>query len=496
MRFVNYSAPIFLIVILSVCSPSVSKAQGLKLKLNIPEDTLLSGMSGKNHFRIKLTLPDTILEIKQDTLKGEGEKIQVLKNTPQSQEKEMRRNSILVQILQEDENTDKESYNSLVINTPLSMEGSGTSWQPESSSMPFYIINSGGWSYYVRGSVFPRYTNQARRRGRSKFDAPNWFLGQAQTNVGLKSEISFRGILSFERITEGRNGYPLLLQTGSTIHYVPAADRQHPNDFISELSSTFSTSMSDKSTAFFYIGYPGEPAVGPPAFYLRQSSRYIPDAPIGLQWQDASRVSFGVITLGMTFNKFKIEGSVFNGNRPDENRYGFDKLKLNSYGGRFSYNPISNLALQLSAGKIKDEFSPGLNLTRTTASVLYTARLNSSASWASSFIWGENNINITGRQESFLSESNLNFRDFAVYARLEFVQKTMGELGITENFNQKLWLGEFTAGLDKEFSISNSINFAIGFQGTLYGIPHELSAYYGNHPASYEVYLSFQPQVL
>lgn len=415
---------------------------------------------------------------------------------PRSQNKGIRKNSIFTKLLENDENDNEQNYNSLILNMPLSMEASGTSWQPESSDMPYFILNSGTWSYYFSGSVFPRYTNQAGKRGGNKLDAPNWFIGQAQTPLGLTSELSLRGMISLERITEGANGYPLLLQTGSTSDNLPAVDREYPNDFISELSATFSTEISGNSSAFIYAGYPGEPAVGPPSFYSRQSAKFIPDAPIGLQWQDASRVSFGVITLGIIYNNFKIEGSVFNGSQPDANRYSFDKLKLNSFGGRITYNPVKNLSVQLSSGKIKDPFSLGFNLTRTTASVLYTTKLNSGASWASSFIWGENNLDISGRQESFLSESTLDFHDYAVYARLEFVQKTMGELGISENINHKSWLGEFTAGLNKEFSLSNSIDLALGVQGTIYGIPNDLSAYYGNHLASYEVYLSFQPQVL
>ena len=492
----KYSS-VFVLLLSVMLFPPLLSAQGLKLHVNIPKDSSsIKSKKNKYKYRLKLSLPDTVLEIKNDTLEKNGKEINILNTVTSAQRKNNRRNSVLMQIFSADNSAAPEDNNSAVLNVPLSMQGSGTSWQPESSSLPYYIFNGGNWTYYLRGSVFPRYTHQAGKRGGTKWDAPNWFMGQAQTNLGLSGQLAFRAMLSLERITEGGNGYPLLLQTGSTYRNLPLIDREHPNDFISELSATFSQEVSNNSSAFVYIGYPGEPAVGPPSFYSRQSAKYIPDAPIGLQWQDASRVSFGVVTLGMIYKNIKIEGSVFNGTRPDENRYSFDKLKLNSFGGRISYNPVSDLSFQVSAGNIKDPYNGGGSLTRTTASIIYTTKLNSGATWASSLIWGENNVSITGRQESFLSESTLDFSDYAVYARAEYVQKTNGELGIAGSFNQKDWLGEFTVGFDKELSLSNNIDLAMGIQGTFYGLPKYMSKYYGNHLASYEIYLSVQPQVL
>lgn len=473
------------------------RAQGLKLHLKIPKDSSSAKQNDQGYkYRIKLKLPDTVIQINNNTVLENGKEKDILQNMSLRKRKKIRSDALLMQLLSSNDNTELEDNSSVVMNTPLSMQGSGTSWQPKISSLPYYIINAKNWSYYFRGSVFTRYTHQGGKRGDKTWDAPNWFMAQAQTNLGLNSQLSFRGMLSLERITEGGNGYPLLLQTGSAFRNLPSIDRQHPDDFISELSATLSTDISENTTAYIYLGYPGEPAVGPPSFYSRQSAKYIPDAPIGLQWQDASRAAFGVATLGLVFNKFKIEGSVFNGTRPDENRYSFDKLKLNSYGGRISYNPVNNLSFQVSAGEIKDPYNQGSKLTRTTASVLYDIKLNNGGTWASSFIWGENNIKITGRQESFLSESTLDFSGYAIYARAEYVQKTNAELGITKGLNTKNWLGEFTVRFAKEFPVSNIMNLALGIQGTFYGLPKDMSQYYGNRLISYEFYLSFQPQVL
>ena len=49
----------------------------------------------------------------------------------------------------------------------------------------------------------------------------------------------------------------------------------------------------------------------------------------------------------------KIEGSIFTGREPDEDRYDFDRPRFDSYSGRLSWNPTPNLALQVSYGYMK-----------------------------------------------------------------------------------------------------------------------------------------------
>src|SRR6266496_4951042 len=88
-----------------------------------------------------------------------------------------------------------------------------------------------------------------------------------------------------------------------------------------------------------------------------------PDAPLGHHWQDSSHVTFGVATAGLVWRTVKIEGSVFTGREPDEDRYDFDRPRFDSASGRISWNPTPDLALQFSHGYLK---SPeGLEQTAT-----------------------------------------------------------------------------------------------------------------------------------
>src|SRR3546814_8341889 len=90
------------------------------------------------------------------------------------------------------------------------------------------------------GNVFLRYNDQditgKGSRGDNEFDAPNWLMGMGQRRVGEKGLFRFSAMFSLDELIGGGNGYPLLFQSGETFNGQPLVDRQHPHDFISELS--------------------------------------------------------------------------------------------------------------------------------------------------------------------------------------------------------------------------------------------------------------------
>ena len=233
-------------------------------------------------------------------------------------------------------------------NLPMTRNGSGTSWLPDNSPMYAYMFHTPKWMYMIHGNVFLRYNKQdlfnAGSRGGYKFDMPNMWMFMGQRNVGKNGLFHFSSMLSLDPITVGESGYPLLFQTGETYNGQPLIDRQHPHDLFSELSVSYSHALSSKSDLFLYLGYPGEPALGPVAFVHRPSGFFNPDAPLTHHWVDATHITFGVATLGYRYGNWKIEGSSFTGREPDENRYNFDKPRFDSWSGRLSYNPTTNWA--------------------------------------------------------------------------------------------------------------------------------------------------------
>src|SRR5262249_55432829 len=155
--------------------------------------------------------------------------------------------------------------------------------------------------------------------------------------------------LSLDPVTVRDGAYPLLLQTGETADGATTLiDRQHPHDLFAELATTFSWNLAPDRSLFLYVGYPGEPALGPPVYMHRFSGEELLEAPISHHWIDSTHITFGVATLGFIFDNLKFEGSLFTGREPDRHRTNFDRPKFNSASGRVSFNPSSAWALQAS----------------------------------------------------------------------------------------------------------------------------------------------------
>ena len=189
-------------------------------------------------------------------------------------------------------------HSSIDIADPMSRESSGTAWVPDSTPMYGKMFMFGDDMLMLHGGAFPRYTNVSTQRGDDRIDMPNWFMAMFSHSLGENSQLGFRGMMSLDPLTEGGRGYPLLFQSGETWHDQPLHDRQHPHDLFDELSVSFSQKFAHDLSGYFYFGYPGEPALGPPTFMHRLSAMDNPDAPISHHWQDSTHITFGVATLG------------------------------------------------------------------------------------------------------------------------------------------------------------------------------------------------------
>ena len=390
-------------------------------------------------------------------------------------------------------------------NLPMNRNGSGTGWLPDNSPMYGYMLHANEWMFMFHGNVFLRYNNQdigdKGSRGDSKFDAPNWFMGMGQKRVGKSGLFRFSAMLSLDPLTVGGEGYPLLFQSGETWEGEPLVDSQHPHDLFSELSVGYTHMFSKDADAFVYLGYPGEPAFGPVAFMHRVSSLYNPDAPIGHHWQDATHITFGVATLGFRYKNFKLEGSSFTGREPNEERYGFDKPRFDSWSARLSYNPSPAWALQASKAWVKDvhEFGPREDVNKTTASAIHSVRVGAKAFLNSTAVWGYNKAEGHHEQHSFLVESALNFNKTTVYGKYEWVEKSTEDLLLDEDDYEHGALfpvNAFSLGIQQNLFDVLKTNVALGAQGTWYSATDELESIYGKNPIALQVYLRIYPGIM
>ncbi|WP_236668948.1 hypothetical protein [Hymenobacter rubidus] len=317
---------------------------------------------------------------------------------------------------------------------PMNRNGSATSWQPDATPMYMWMQHKGPWMLMYHGAAYGRYTSQnfnnnGKRGHANAIDGPNWGMAMAQREIGARGLLNLSLMVSLDPLTETNGGYPLLFQTGESYKGQPLIDKQHPHDLISGLSVGYTHAVSEDVDVSLYLGYPGEPAIGPVAFMHRISAMPNPDAPLSHHWTDATHITFGVATLGVRYKQFKLEGSNFTGREPDEHRYDFDKPRADSWAARLSWNPSRELALQVSRAFIKspEDLHPDEDVTRTTASLLHSRTWGERRYLASALVWGLNEGH-AGKEHAVLAETNLTLGRPTFYGRYEFVQKDSEEL--------------------------------------------------------------------
>jgi hypothetical protein len=337
----------------------------------------------------------------------------------------------------------------------------------------------------------------------TKAESANWFMPMAYRKVG-RGTLQLRGMFSAEPFTFPPGGSPLLLQTGETYKGEPIVDAQHPHDLLMELSAQYTHPLGERGTWFTYFGYPGEPALGPVAFMHRLSASENPSATLGHHLQDSTHISFGVLTTGFTYRGLKLEGSVFNGREPGENRYDFDAHRWNSRSARLSFMPNRSWALQISHGFLRspEAHAPEEDIRRTTASVQYN-REYGRGYWANAFVWGRNHVSGHGASRNlnaYTLESTVNFleRNY-LYTRLELVDRDellsedeLEDLGITGH-HASFRVGAYTFGGARELWNTEKLSLAVGSDLTFYSKPDALDALYGRSPVSWKLYFRFRP---
>jgi len=381
--------------------------------------------------------------------------------------------------------------------------GSGTSWQPASGPMHMIHKQSGDWLLMFHYNAFLGVNSQGGPRGVTKFESSNWFMPMAYHKLG-KGTLQLRGMFSFEPFTFPPGGSPLLFQTGETYKGQPLIDKQHPHDLFMELSAEYTHPLGERGTWFTYFGYPGEPALGPVAFMHRMSASENPSATLAHHLEDSTHISFGVLTTGFTYRWLKLEGSIFNGREPDENRYNFDAHKWNSRSARLSIMPNQNWVIQTSYGFLRspEGQEPETDIRRATASVQYNRPLKR-GNWASAFIWGRNHTSSPGETHNlngYTLESTVNFLDKNyVYTRLELVDKNellravdRARLGIVDD-HPSFRIGAYTFGGARDVISSEKLTMAIGSDLTFYSKPGVLDQLYGSNPVSWKLFLRFRP---
>lgn len=378
---------------------------------------------------------------------------------------------------------------------PATRDASGTAWQPDATPMHGHHAMLGGWQTMTHYNVFLGYDNQSGRRGDEQLNSINWLMAMATQREG-DNEVMLRGMFSLEPWTTTAKGYPLLFQSGEAYHGRPLVDRQHPHDFFMEVAARYRRVIADETVATLYLAPAGEPALGPVAFPHRLSAMDNPAAPISHHWLDSTHISFGVLTAGVARKHWQLEGSWFNGREPDEDRWGIDVARPDSYAGRLTWNPLPQWSAQVSGGYAKspEELHPGDDLWRTTASVMHTAAWGADGQVATTAAWGRNDTH-GKKTDAFLLESSWARGAWIAFGRGEYVEKTGEELELVPHA-RKIPVRQVTLGLSRELVAGRPWQLALGGSVTWSFVSEEMERTYGERAIGAWLFLRLRPAAM
>jgi hypothetical protein len=384
------------------------------------------------------------------------------------------------------------------LTVPHEREGSGTSWLPDAT--PLYAIHRsfGGWDTMFHGIAFLQYLHDERPRGHEQFGSINWLMASASRR-GAHGALTLRGMFSLEPLTIDGCGYPDLLASGELCDGTAIVDRQHPHDLVMEASASYERQLASGLGLQVYAGLAGEPALGPVAFPHRISAMMNPLAPVSHHWLDASHLTFGVLTGGVYDRRWKLEGSLFNGREPDDERYGIDLAALDSYSGRVAFLPSPRWSLQFSAGHLEEaeeHEDDRVDVNRVTASAIHHVPRDAGGVIATTIAWGRNGEEDEATH-ALLAESMLSISERHVFfGRAELTQKTSHDLRIAGVGDEIHNVGKLQAGYTRFVGIGAAWRAGLGASVSLGIVPDDLSSTYGGRVTpGIAVFLTVRPGV-
>ena len=363
----------------------------------------------------------------------------------------------------------------------MSREASGTSWQPDSSSHGGVHAMAGDWMLMGHALLNGVYDWQQGPRGDTDTFISGMLMGMADRHFDSGDTLQFRAMLSPDPLM-GKSGYPLLLATGETANgTTPLVDRQHPHDLFMELSGSYAHALTREDSVFLYAGLPGEPAFGPPAFMHRHSILDSPEAPISHHWLDSTHITYGVVTLGVVHDTWKVEASRFHGREPDQFRYNIESGALDSTSARLSWNPGREWSLQASwAHQVSPEqLEPDKNENRLSGSAIYTHQIGEHSGWSTTAAWGRRRSTGNEALDAYVLESALKpDAAWTVFVRAE--REKNAELVVLGPLQGTAYtVGKTSIGAVRDFPLTGTVSVGIGALYAFNFVPGPLAALYG-----------------
>ena len=373
----------------------------------------------------------------------------------------------------------------------MTRDGSGTSWQPDASRHDGIHWANGHWTFMSHALLNGVYSSQQGPRGDEMGFVSGMVMLNARRDFENNDALNRRAMLSPDPFM-GKRGYPLLLAAGETADgKTPLVDRQHPHDFVMELSATYTHRLTILDSVYLYAGLPGEPAFGPPAFMHRASVMDSPEAPISHHWLDSTHIAFGVVTAGWVQDNWKLEASAFKGREPDQHRFDIEAPKLDSAAVRLTWNPTPHWSLQTSWAdqKSPEQLEPDQNQTRWSASAIYTGPFGEVGKWSATAAWGRRQATNGPALDGYALEAAIRPDDvWTIFARAERV--STDELGsVPVGHGPVRTVGKVSFGAIHDWDVAEHASIGLGALYAFNFVPQPLRAVYGDDPGGAMVFL-------
>ena len=407
-----------------------------------------------------------------------------------------------------------EVHEHVAVTAPLltpTREASGTAWLP--SVTPMYGVHRPwrGWDVRLDGVAFLEGVLEPRDRHRTGGAATrqvagiNWGMAMARRNV-RGGRFGVRTMLSGEPWTVPGCGALNFLAIGEVCEGDTVHDRQQAHDLFMELATDYERSFRGQWKWQVYAGLAGEPALGPPGYPHRASAIVNPIRPVAHHWLDSTHVTFGVVTVAVHNQRWKVEASTFNGREPDERRVDVDLGTFDSVAGRVSFLPTERLVFQVSAARMRDAgtefpFPSQPPVGRATASAVYHVPLRANGIWATTLAYGANHARervaggmLDATSHAALLESSVTLMSrHTVFARAEAGGMAAHHLHAHEYSMSVFAVGKVQFGYVRHLGPRKGVVPGIGATAALSFLPGELASRYSGRTApTVAAFLSLQ----
>jgi len=197
------------------------------------------------------------------------------------------------------------------------------------------------------------------------------------------------------------------------------------------------------------------------------------------------------VTAGYIVNGWKLEASAFRGREPDQYRYDIETPKLDSYSARLSWNPVRELSMQVSWGRLHspEQLAPDINEDRVTASVIYAQPFGNDNLWSNTLAWGRKMLRPGDTLDGFMFESAVNFKKtYTLFMRAERVAENELTHDLPGLDGRVFTVNKISFGGIYDFPVRDQVKIGVGALISKYVLPSELKTLYGSDPTSYMLF--------